>query len=239
MNKAYDLDSIREEILSMTDEKYREFQIKLLPDTKHFTGVRLPQLRKLAKRIVKQDGAGYLDVALNRQPQDELFEEIMLQGMIIGYMKEDISDIFSYAERFVPKIDNWSVCDSFCSGFKHAMVYREEVWEWLGWFFKSEQEFEVRFGVVMLLNYYIDEEHIDRLFAIFEAIRQEGYYVKMAVAWAVSICYVKYPDQTMNYLYRSKLDDFTYNKALQKIVESRCVSEQEKMQIRGMKRLNV
>jgi 3-methyladenine DNA glycosylase AlkD len=162
----------------------------------------------------------------------------MLQGMIIGYMESDISDIFSYAEKFVPKIDNWSVCDSFCSGFKHALKHQDEVWKWLEQFVKSEREFEVRFGVVMLLNYYIDDAYVNRLFPIFEAIRQDGYYVKMAVAWAISICYIKYPQKTMVFLRESKLDVFTYNKSLQKIVESRCVSEEEKIQIRKMRKFN-
>lgn len=231
-----DLNSIREEILSLADEKYRDFQMKLLPDTEHFVGVRLPKLRQLAKRITKESGGEYLDAALGCKLQDELFEEIMLQGMIIGYMKSDISDIFSYTEKFVPKIDNWSVCDSFCSGFKHAMQHQDEVWDWLRQFLKSEREFEVRFGVVMLLNYYIDDAHIHQLFPIFEAIKQDGYYVKMAVAWAVSICYIKYPQKTRDYLQKSKLDAFTYNKALQKIVESRCVCGQEKIEIRKMKK---
>lgn len=233
----YSLDSIREELVSMADEKYRVFQSKLLPGTNHLIGVRLPELRKLAKRIAKEYGATYLDVALARQPEKELFEEIMLQGMIIGYMKEDISDIFSYTERFVPKIDNWSVCDSFCSGFKYAVTYREEVWEWLQQFLEAEEEFAVRFGIVMLLNYYIDERYLERLFAIFDTVHQDGYYVKMAVAWAVSICYTKYPTQTMDYLKKNELDDFTYHKALQKIVESRCVSDQEKADIRLMRHI--
>lgn len=236
--KRNDLDSIREEIWSMADEKYRDFQIKLLPDTEHFVGVRLPKLHRLAKRIVKENGREYLEAALKRRPQDELFEEIMLQGMIIGYMESDISDIFSYAEKFVRKIDNWSVCDSFCSSFKHALKHQDEVWEWLEHFFKSEREFEVRFGVVMLLNYYIDDAYVNRLYPIFEAIRQDGYYVKMAVAWAISICYIKYPQKTMVFLRESKLDVFTYNKSLQKIVESRCVSEEEKIQIRKMRKFN-
>lgn len=230
------LDKIREEIMSLADGKYREFQVKLLSGINHFVGVRLPRLRKLAKQIAKENGATYLDMALARQPEEELFEEIMLQGMVIGYIKADISDIFSYAERFVPKMDNWSVCDSFCSGFKHAIPHREEVWHWLERFLASEEEFAVRFGIVMLLNYYIDEIYLGRLFAIFDAVRQDGYYVKMAVAWAVSICYVKYPKETMDYLKRNDLDDFTYNKALQKIVESRCVPEQEKKVIRQIKR---
>lgn len=229
---------VREKILAMSDEKYRDFQKKLLPDTENFIGVRLPDLRKLAKEIAKEDAEGYLAASLKRKPSEELFEEIMLEGMVIGYMKKGISDIFSYAERFVPKIDNWSVCDSFCSGFKHALAYSERTWKWLEKFFSSKEEFAVRFGVVMLLNYYVNDTYIHKLFPIFDSIHHEGYYVKMAAAWAISICYMKYPELCMAYLQENKLDDFTYHKALQKITESQCVSEEEKRIISGMKKKN-
>lgn len=136
----------------------------------------------------------------------------------------------------MPKINNWSVCDSFCSGFKHALNYREEVWEWLGQFLVSDREFMVRFAVVMLLNYYVEEKYINRLWELFDQVRHEGYYVKMAVAWAVSICYIKYPEVSMAYLKENGLDDFTYNKALQKITESQCIPAREKERIRWMKR---
>ena len=234
--ESYDLSGIREEILRMTDEKYRKFQKKLLPDTENFTGVRLPNLRRLAKRIAKKDTESYLKASLERNPKEELFEEIMLQGMVIGYMKGDISDIFSYAERFICKIDNWSVCDSFCSGFKHALTYPEETWEWLKRFLTSEAEFTARFGVVMLLNYYVNDKYIRELFLIFDSVRQESYYVEMAVAWAVSICYIAYPELCMKYLLENRLNDFTYHKALQKITESRCVSTEDKEKIKKMKR---
>lgn len=236
MGISCDLDGIREEILAMADGQYREFQRKLLPEVKNYVGVRLPALRKLAKRIAKEDSAGYLETVFCREPEKELFEEIMLQGMVIGYMEDSIADIFSYTEKFLPKIDNWSVCDSFCSGFKHALDYQEQVFGWLGQFFVSDREFTVRFALVMLLNYYVDEGYIGQLFPIFDSVKHEGYYVKMAVAWAISICYAKYPEKCMRYLKENRLDDFTYNKALQKIIESRCVPAQEKEAIRGMKR---
>ncbi len=230
------LKSIREEILQMADIKYREFQIKLLPDTKNFIGVRLPDLRKLAKRIASEDAEGYLVISLIRGTEEELFEEIMLQGMVIGYMKADISDIFAYAEIFIRKMNNWSVCDSFCSGFKHALTYPERTWEWLKAFWTSEDEFQARFGIVMLLDYYINDKYIRELFPIFDSVKQESYYVEMAVAWAVSICYIKYPELGMEYLRKNKLNDFTYRKALQKITESRCVSIEEKEIIKKMRK---
>ena len=237
MKKEYDWNDIRQELLSMTDEKYKEFQIKLLPDTQNFVGVRLPMLRKLAKRIARENGREYLETALVRNPKEEMFEEIMLQGMVIGYMKENISDIFSYTEKFIPKIDNWSICDSFCSGFKHVLNHQEETWKWLQDFLNSDKEFTLRFVIVMMLNYYISDAYIEKLFPIFDAIRHEGYYVRMAVAWAISMCYVKYPQKCTEYLQDNHLDDFTYNKALQKIIESRCVSDEERDNIRKMKRI--
>lgn len=233
------MDEIRGRIYSMADEKYKEFQSKLLPDIKNYVGVRLPQLRKLAKEVTKKDAGQYLDAVLKRNPEEELFEEIMLQGMIIGYMKSDISDIFSFTERFLPKIDNWSVCDSFCSGFKHARNYPEQTWNWLQKYLNTDngnQEYEIRFAVVMLLNYYVDEIHLPDLFMIFDRITYDAYYVKMAVAWAISVCYVKFPEASMKYLQNNKLDYFTYNKALQKITESLSVSVEDKSLIRSMKR---
>lgn len=238
MKQKKRLENIREEIMSLAEEEYRDFQIRLLPDTENFVGVRLPELRKLAKRIAKQNAEEYLEAALQRKPQEELFEEIMLQGMVIGYMETNISDIFSYTAEFIPKIDNWSVCDSFCSGYKHAKKYRQETWEFLSAYLQSKQEFEIRFGVVMLLNYYIEESQIKELFLIFNQIEHPGYYVKMAVAWAVSICYIKYPKPTWEYLNNNQLDIFTYNKALQKITESHCITKAEKDKIRRMKKLS-
>ena len=236
MEEKYKLDDIREIIRTSADEGYRSFQGKLMPDTKNFIGVRLPVLRKLARKIAKEEGKDYLERALARKTEEELFEEIMLQGMVIGYIKGDINDILSYTEKFLPKIDNWSVCDSFCSGWKSALDEPEKVWEWLQGFFASEEEFIVRFGVVMVVNYYVNDAYIEKLFPIFDGIRHEGYYVKMAVAWAVSICYIKYPEQCMAYLKKNRLDDFTYHKALQKITESRCVGEEEKKRIKAMRR---
>ncbi len=97
---------------------------------------------------------------------------------------------------------------------------------------------EIRFGVVMAMAHYIDEEYIDNVLQWMDRISHEGYYVKMAVAWALSVCYVKFPQKTMNYLKENHLDDFTYNKALQKIIESYRVSTEDKEIIRSMKRKN-
>ena len=156
----------------------------------------------------------------------------MLQGMTIGYVKQPLEFMIAYIERFVTKIDNWSVCDSFCSGLKIAKKEPEAMWSFIQKYVYSNREFEVRFVVVMMLNYYVDEEHIQEALEIFEHITHEGYYVKMAVAWAISIYFMKFCDKVYEYLQKSKLDTYTYNKALQKICESRVISASMKEKVR-------
>ena len=194
-------------------------------------GVRLPLLRKLAKRISKGDWKKYLKTA-----EDEYYEEIMLHGMVIGSINADIEEVLGHAAKFIPKVDNWAVCDSFCGGLKITNSNKERVWEFIQTYLYSKEEFEIRFAVVMLLDYYVEERYIDRVLSLLDEVRHEGYYVKMAVAWAVSICFVKFPEKTMEYLKDNNLDDFSYNKSLQKIMESLRVDKETKRIIRTMKR---
>lgn len=223
--------NIREQIFELADEEYKKFQSKLCPYNDNIIGVRLPKLRNLAKEIAKGDWQEYMKIA-----QSKYFEEVMLQGMIIGYVKADIEVVLSYIKDFVPKIDNWSVCDSFCIGLKFARKNKELVWDFLQAYHNSKNEFEMRFCIVMLLNFYIDEEYIDKIFQLLDGVKHEGYYVKMAVAWGISICYVNFPEKTIAYLNNNTLDKFTYNKSLQKITESLRVDKDTKILIRSMKR---
>ncbi|ROR27437.1 3-methyladenine DNA glycosylase AlkD [Mobilisporobacter senegalensis] len=224
--------SIKKQLLEQAEEEYKVFSTKLIPNTENILGVRLPALRKIAKQIAKDDWRTFLSNADN-----EYFEEIMLQGMVIGCSKADIDETLDHVKKFVPKIDNWSICDSFCAGLKITKQNKERVWEFLKPYFSSEREYDIRFGVVMLLNYYIVDEYIRKVLTTLDHIKHEGYYAKMAVAWAVSICYIRLPKQTLRYLKNNQLDDFTYNKALQKITESLTVDKDTKVIIRSMKRV--
>lgn len=223
--------TIREQLFELADYKYKEFSSSLLPEVDNIIGVRLPLLRKLAKMIAKGDWREYVKTA-----DSVYFEEIMFQGMVIGYAKSDVEEILQYVTDFIPKINNWSVCDSFCTTLKITNNNMERVWNFLQPFLYSEEEYAVRFAVVMLLDYFVNLEYIDRVFELLNSIKHNGYYVKMAAAWAVSICYIKFPRITMNYLKNNSLDDFTYNKALQKITESLTVSKEKKLVIKNMKR---
>lgn len=226
------MSSIRKELESISEEEYRVFTQKLLPGVEPILGVRLPNLRKLAKRLAKEDWKSYLLSA-----QNDSFEEILLQGMVIGYVKVNtVEELFPYIREYVSKIDNWSSCDSFCTGLKIAKKYPEEVWAFLQPYFHSDQEFDIRFAVVMGLLYFINDQYKEEFQKRLNEIHHEGYYVKMAVAWAVSMIYVKYPQETFAYLQNDPLDDMTHNKAIQKIRESYQVSKEEKELLKSLKR---
>jgi len=224
----------RQRLLALAEPEYQKFTSSLIPNADNILGVRTPEIRKLAKELANENWREYFE--LN---EDVYLEETMLQGMTIGYLKADIETILFEIRRFVPKIHNWAVCDSFCVGLKLAQKYREQLWSFLNEYIKYDEPYYIRFAVVMIMNNYIDEEHIEEILKLFNEIEYDDYYVKMAVAWAISMCYIKLPGQTMAFLRNNSLDDFTYNKSLQKICESLKPSPEEKAVIKSMKRPKV
>lgn len=223
---------IERDLFALADEKYKNFHSNLCPGTNNIIGVRVPVLRKYAKELVEKNNAKeYLKIA-----KSDYYEEIMLQGMVIGLLKLEWEETKENIQKFIPKIDNWAVCDVFCAGLKITKKYKKEMWDLIQSYLESNQEFELRFSIVMLLDFYIDELYIDEVLKILPKVKHQGYYVKMAVAWAISIAFIKYPEKTINVLKNVKLDKFTYNKALQKILESYRVDEETKKEIRLMKK---
>ena len=222
---------MREKLKAMAEEKYRRFAASLLPPKTKMLGVRLPKLRDLAKQMAKQR-----ELNKWRAPHDAFMEEKMLEGMIIGYADLSFAERAERVQGFVPKIDNWSVCDSFCCGLKIVKGNEDDFLEFLMPYLYSKKEFEVRFGVVILLDYYINEKYIDTVLEILDAIQHDGYYAKMAVAWAVSMCYVKYPQKTFRFLKKTSLNSWTVNKSIQKITESLKVDSKSKQKIVTLKR---
>lgn len=216
---------VREWLLNEKEEEYRKFSASLLPNVNNVLGVRLPKLRKFAKELVKQDYESFLEHACI------YLEETMLQGMLIGLLKEDVKTKLGRIKKFMPKIDNWSVCDSFCCSLKFTKDNGELVWGFISPLTKSKQEYEVRFALVMMLNYFIDEDYIGRVLEWTANVIHEGYYAKMAAAWALSICYVKFPEKTTEVLKDLK-DNEIKTKAVRKICESLQVSKEEKVRVK-------
>lgn len=230
-HKSSLIKDIREKLLGLADTEYKEFHSGLCPNNDNILGVRIPILRKIAKEISKGNWRKFLD-----ENKNEYYEETMLEGFVIGYAKMEIEERLALLCKFIPKIDNWAVCDCSCSTFKFVLKNQEKMWNFIQKYIKSSKEFELRFAIIIILDYYLTDEYIDEVFNIFDKVKKEEYYVKMAIAWTLQVAYVKYKERTIKYLQNNKLDDFTYNKAIQKMIESSRVSKEEKEKLRKIKR---
>ena len=223
---------IRAYLEEHAEEKYREFNASLIPGSAPILGVRVPKLRDLAKRLAREDWRTYL-----KEARDESYEELSLQAFVIGYAKADIDELLEYAAAFIPKIQDWSVNDGFCATFKIARKHRERVWEFLMQYKDSPNEFEQRVVAVMLMDHFLEEGYMERVFKVWDELKHDGYYRKMGVAWGVATAYAKFPAETHAFLLENHLDDFTYNKAIQKMLESYRITPEQKTVLRGMKRV--
>ena len=219
-------------LLKIAEEEYRKFNEKIIPCDHPILGIRMPVLRKLAKEIARGNWNSYLKVA-----KDNSHEEIMLQGMVIASVspKIEFSEVLRYITYYVPKLSNWALVDAFCGDMKIVAHHQEEAYFFIVHYLKSAEEYSVRFAIVMLMNYYLDTEHINTVFGLFDSVHHDGYYVKMALAWAISIAFIKLREETLQYLNHNKLDYWTVQKAMQKILESNRVDNETKEMIRNMK----
>ena len=222
---------IRQDLFGMQDLKYKEFHGSLCPGMDNIIGVRIPKLREYAKELYKNNNLEDLEI------EDKYYEELVVQGMLIGFQtKEPIEKVIKQVEEFVPKINSWAVCDTFCAGLKITKKHQPEMFEVIKQYLKSKQEYEVRFAIVMLLDYYINDKYIDQMLQILDNVKLDKYYVQMANAWAISICLIKYYNKTLDFLKTTKIDDFTYNKGIQKAIESYRITNEQKEYLRTLKR---
>lgn len=222
---------IKSQLLELANSSHKKFTSALIPNIDNILGIKTPELRKIAKEISKDDWKQYLNTT-----DKEYFEETLVEGMVIGFLKLDINEHLQYVKDFIPKLDNWATCDSFCGALKFTKKNQKIVWDFTLPYLNSDKEFEVRFVVIMFLSYFIDEVYIDKVLYHLNQITHRAYYVQMGIAWAVSVAYVKFPEKTMIFLKNNTLDNFTFNKSLQKITESFRVSDDDKTLIKSMKR---
>lgn len=224
--------NIKERLLKESESDFQKFSASLIPNIDNVLGVRLPKLRKIANEIYKSsDWQKFLI-----QNKFEYMEEIILQGMVIGLIKQNPEEILKYIKNFIPKIDNWAVCDSFCNSLKFTKQNKKLVWDFIQPYFTSENEYDKRFGYVMLLEYFITDDYLDEVLKLIDKFKDERYYAQMAVSWALSICFIKYPQKTLEYLRISRLDDWTFNKSISKICESLRVDKDTKTMLKCLKR---
>ena len=222
------INKIKEELKNLSDEKYKLFSQKLNPNIDNILGVRLPILRKIAKKIAKNDYKAFF-----LENDDEYMELTMLEGMVIGNLPYEKQ--IKYIEKFVPKINNWAICDTFCTGLKFFKTKKHK--ETIEKYLNSKKEFELRFAFVILLNYFIDDEY-DYVLNKISKFNNEQYYAKMAVAWCLSYCIIKNYDKCIKDIQKIKMHSWVFKKGVTKAIESLKLTKIQKDELRKIRQSN-
>lgn len=197
---------------------------------KNHYGVRIPELRKIAKLIAKEKRYDFFN------EKHSCFEEFTIHAFAIGYLKEDINFCLKLVKEFIPYIDNWSVNDSLCQNMKFARIYQQEVFDFLKQMKDSNNEWEIRVIAVTLLSHFLNDKYIDEVIDILDHLKRPTYMSKMGIAWAYATIMAKYPDKMYEYLPSSSLDDWTFNKSISKMIESFRVKDGDKEKLKNMRR---
>ena len=220
-----------DELKKMQDEKYREFHNKIIGAEVEVIGLRSPIVKDIAKKIAKGDWEGFL-----AQKKGKYYEETTLRGQVIGFAKADKETIKQYIERYIDEIDNWGICDTFIGNLKIIKKEKEYFYPMVKRMAESEEQWKIRFGLITLMSCYIEKEYINEIFRICSRVKNKEYYVQMGQAWLISTLFIKFRDETLEYLKDNSLDKWTQNKAIQKIRESFRVSEEDKELVKSLKK---
>lgn len=223
-------EEIRTELFRMQDSKYRDFQRKLIPSAapESIIGVRTPALRKYAKQLSKTEAAPAFLQALPHT----YFDENQLHAFIISEMK-DFDACIAEVSRFLPYVDNWATCDQMSPKIfrKHKEELLPHIREWIA----SEETYTVRFAIGMLMEHFLDEDFSAEYPEMAAAVRSGEYYINMMTAWYFATALAKQYDAVLPYLENRKLDPWTHNKAIQKAVESRRITDPQKAYLKTLK----
>lgn len=215
---------VRQELASLADPAYKAFHEKLIPGVSMAWGVRMPALRALARKILREDPAAYL-----RETEPASCEETQLRGLVVGGLRLPWEEKRPWVEDFLPRIDNWAVCDCFCGALAPRLPGdAEAMWDFFRPLYGDGREYVARAACVVQLSHFVDGEHLEKGLALLQQVAHPGYYARMAVAWAVSVWYVKFPKETEALLAARTLPPWVQNKAIQKIRESRRVGRAAK-----------
>lgn len=218
------------DLFKYQDLKYKDFNDKIINSNFYPTiGIRIPVLRKLAREIVLNDYKSYLNA------EHKYYEEYMLHGLVIGYAKISFEDTINYLYKYIPTIKDWASVDIPVSNLKIFKKHLKEGYPFILDIIKKDT-FHIRFGLVLLLNYYINDDYLDKIFKIILTIQNDDYYVIMAKAWLLSYCYMKYPNETYKYLKENDLDINVLRKTISKVCDSYRVSKENKELIKQLRR---
>ena len=220
---------VRDRLLSLKDGKYFEFTSKLVPNvaSENMIGIRIPTLRELAKRMNDDEADRFM-----RELPHKYFEENNLHAFLIEKIK-DFDECISEVERFLPYVDNWATCDSMrpkCFKLNtDRLIHHIESW------LKSDKAYTLRFGIEMLMVFYLDERFKEDYLYDVARIRSEEYYVNMMIAWYFATALSKQYDETIKILENNLLHSWVHNKTISKARESFRISPEKKEYLKQLK----
>ena len=203
--------------LSQGNETYAAFNQRIVNTKMPVIGVRVPDLRRLARGLAPNMSAA--DISKLLTAKNESFDYVLLCGLLITHARLDDLVAIDLAKQYLPHVDSWAHIDVFVE--KKRRFAGEVWWDFALKCLQNEDEFTVRYGVISLMTNFLDEAHIDQVFAALRNVKHDGYYVKMALAWLYATAAVNFFELTLAELENGQIDAWTRNKAYQKMRESR------------------
>lgn len=221
---------IVDNLFKYQDLKFKEFNSKLLPnvDKNTIIGVKIPYIRKIASEFIKDDK---YSLFMNELPHKYL-EENILHGILISN-NQDLNDVLIKLNSFLSYVDNWEVCDVIKP--KIFKTDLKKVYKYLKIWIKSNEKYKIRFSIVTLLNFYLDDEFNSEINNLVLNVKNNDYYVEMAISWYFSFALIKQWDETISIFETRKLNKFIHNKAIQKAIESYRLCEEKKNYLKKLK----
>ena len=220
---TYDL--VIDELKSYQDENFRAFSERIVNGEKPLIGVKIPKIREIARRTPN----AYLD-----ECEFKYFEDTMLYGLIVAKLPYD--EFLEKFKFYLTKADSWSHVDTFVPSIKCIPKRKDEFLERIKADIEGSEGFELRFYIIALMTFYLDEENLDYIFAEAERLDGRGFYNDMAIAWLISVAFVKFKERTYEFLSGDDLSKFTHNKAISKICDSFRVAKEDKEKIKKMRK---
>lgn len=216
----------------LAEPAYAAFSAKLIPNlNRPLLGVRIPQLRQLAKALLRENP----DVATGEAFSHLSHENIALHGFVLGYARMDYALWEPRVAQLVPLLDNWALCDMTCASLTLIRRHRSEGWRFLQPYLRSSDEFGQRFGVVMLMDHFLTDEWADRVLEAFVLVRPAGYYAAMAMGWALQAAFIRWPRRVFPLLSEAQVCEESRKMARKKLLESRRTPNEWRMRIKSLK----
>ena len=221
---------ITERLFAQTDNGYRIFSEKIIPDTRYkMLGVRVPVIREIVKDAVKK--GDFISFLIENHLY---YEEYFAHGLLLSAIKGE-TEFYKALNAFLPLIDNWAICDGVAASIKKQAKNRELLYSNVLIWLKSDKIYTVRFGIVCLMNYFIEDGYTDEILRLITDIKSDEYYINMAIAWLLSVMLVKRYEQTIPLIESKTLAPFIHNKTIDKARDSFRIDEKTKIYFKSLK----